>query len=124
MTTGSGSSIGPGFGFPARFKVEASNVPDFRSWRLIADRTSEDFANPRLASVAFEFGETARYIRVTATKLAPRQNDYNFALAEVEILGGPGDNLARGAKVTPSTCSLLSPACSVRRSCSAERKIR
>jgi Protein of unknown function (DUF1553)/Protein of unknown function (DUF1549)/Planctomycete cytochrome C len=94
------NGIGPGFGFPARFKVEASDDPDFRSSTPIADRTGEDLANPGLAPVAFDCRQTARYVRVTASKLAHRLNDYNFALAEVEVLGSPGANLARGAKVT------------------------
>ena len=38
-----------------------------------------------------------RYVRVTATKLAPRQNDFIFALAELEALDAAGKNLAAGA---------------------------
>ena len=94
------NNIGPGFGFPARFKVEASDDPEGRQAVLVADRTSEDFANPGLAPVVFEFGRPARYIRVTGTKLATRLNDYNFALAEVEVLDGAGTNLALGARVS------------------------
>jgi len=45
-------------------------------------------------------GPTARYVRVTATRLAPRQNDYNFALAEVEVFDPNGSNVARGARVS------------------------
>ncbi len=94
------NNIGPGFGFPARFKVEASDDPELRQPVTIADKTGEDFANPGLSSVAFDFGRPARYVRVTATKLAPRLNDYNFALAEVEVLDGAGTNLALGAGVS------------------------
>ena len=52
---------------------------------------------------------TGRYVRVTATKLAPRQNDFIFALAELEVFdaagqerrrrrGGDGARLDRGAR--------------------------
>lgn len=44
--------------------------------------------------------EKAKYIRVVATKLAPRQNDYILALAEVEVLDAAGKNLALNAPVT------------------------
>jgi hypothetical protein len=39
-------------------------------------------------------------VRVTVHRLAPRQNDYIFALAELEILDALGTNLARHAAVT------------------------
>ena len=45
-------------------------------------------------------GEAGRYVRVTATKLAPRQNDYIFALAELEAFDASGKNLAAGKPVT------------------------
>jgi hypothetical protein len=41
-----------------------------------------------------------RYVRVTATKLALRQNDYIFAIAELQAFDSAGRNLAAGAKVT------------------------
>jgi hypothetical protein len=96
------NKIGPGFGFPARFKVEASDDPLFGSGvSSIADRSGEDFKNPRLEPVAFDAKiRSARYVRVTATRLAPRQDDYNFALAEVEVLDPAGVNVAKGGKVS------------------------
>ncbi|NNM31113.1 MAG: DUF1553 domain-containing protein, partial [Akkermansiaceae bacterium] len=46
-------------------------------------------------------GEPVRFLRVTATKLAPRRNDFIFALGELEAIGGqPQENFAAGAKVT------------------------
>ena len=44
--------------------------------------------------------KTARYVRVTATKLAPRQADYIFALAELQVFDADGKNVALGATVT------------------------
>ncbi|MEZ6066823.1 MAG: hypothetical protein R3B90_14215 [Planctomycetaceae bacterium] len=45
-------------------------------------------------------GITARYVRVTATRLAPRKDDYIFALAEMELFDGAGLNRAAGRPVT------------------------
>ena len=36
----------PGFGFPIRFRVEASDDPTFAKADCVADQTKEDFANP------------------------------------------------------------------------------
>ncbi len=96
------NGIGDGFGFPVRYKVELSNDPDFRLpgvW--ITDRTAQDVANPKIQPQSLEVGGRAgRYIRVTATRLAPRQNDYIFALAELAAVGVDGKNLAASAAVT------------------------
>jgi hypothetical protein len=96
------NGIGPGFGFPARFKVEAANDPEFATdVNLIVDRTGEDQPNPKPAAVSLEAGNVvARFVRVTATRLASRQNDFHFALAELEILDETGRNLALGAAVS------------------------
>jgi mono/diheme cytochrome c family protein len=95
------NSIGAGFGFPVRFKIESANDADFKSGvTLVADETAKDFANPKLRAVSYPMVGSARYLRVTATRLAPRQNDYMFALAELEVLDATGRNLAAGAPVT------------------------
>ena len=44
--------------------------------------------------------KAARYVRVTATKLAPRQNDFIFALAELSVFDAEGKNVALGTTVT------------------------
>ena len=98
------NNIGAGFGFPVRFKVQMSNDVEFSSVETvftIADETKKDFANPKLTPVTFVVnGGSARYLRVVATKLAPRQQDFMFALAEVEVIDGDNANRAKGAKVT------------------------
>jgi hypothetical protein len=96
------NQIGEGFGFPVRFKVELSDDPEFKTGVFLAgDFTRQDVRNPRLQPQrADATGRTARHIRVTATQLAPRQNDYIFALAELEAFDSAGTNLARGAVVT------------------------
>ena len=94
------AGIGAGFGFPVRFKIEASDRPDSRNATLIHDQTDSDFPNPGLKVQEYSSDVTARYLRITAAKLAPRQNDYIFALAELEVFGAAGTNLARTARVS------------------------
>ena len=95
------AGIGAGFGFPVRFQVEVrpANAEDrSHSW---ADFTKADFANPGLTAVSLpNSGSTARFVRVTASRLVERQNDYIFALAELEIIDSSGKNVAAGAAVT------------------------
>ena len=95
------NGIGEGFGFPVRFKVELSDSADFAGAALVADHTSEDFANPKLKAQSLDAGgRTGRFVRVTATKLALRQDDYIFALAELDAITPEGTNAALGAAVS------------------------
>jgi hypothetical protein len=94
------NGIGAGFGFPVGFKVIASNRADFSRSQVLVDESGRDFANPGLVPIEHGVQSSARYIRVKATKLAPRSNDYIFALAELEVLDGNGNNRALKAKVS------------------------
>ncbi|HUG92635.1 MAG TPA: DUF1553 domain-containing protein [Planctomycetaceae bacterium] len=96
------AGIGAGFGFPVQYKVEISDAADFAADVVVAaDRTGRDVPNPGVAPQEIAAGGArARYVRVTATRLAHRQNDYIFALAELKVLGPDGVNLAVGAAVT------------------------
>lgn len=96
------NNIGEGFGFPVRFKVEiADNSVFTANVRMIADQRADDFPNPKITALSYDVnGEVARFIRVTATKLAPRQNDYIFALAELRVFDADEKNVAVGAGVT------------------------
>ena len=94
------NGIGAGFGFPVGFKVIASNREDFSRSQVLADESKKDFANPGLIPVEYSVQSSARYLRVTATKLALRSNDYIFALAELEVQDGTGKNRALKAKVS------------------------
>lgn len=93
------NNINAGFGFPVRFRVELrseSGTP--ASGR--GDFSSSDYPNPGLAPVTIKYDTpAARFVRVTATRLMKRSNDYNFALAEVEVFDNAGNNVAAGAKV-------------------------
>lgn len=90
----------PGFGFPLRFKVEASETADFASPVAVADYTQTDhgFRTDQTVEVAAN-AVTGRYVRVTATRLWKRLEDYAFALAEMEVYSG-GVNVATGKTVT------------------------
>ena len=109
------NNIGAGFGFPVRYRVEISNAADFNNKkeviaeRIVEDRTKSDFGNPGIAPVEIKLKRRAgRFIRITATKLARRLNDYIFALSEVEALDASGKNVALKTKVT-STDSIQAP---------------
>jgi len=102
--------IGGGFGFPVRFKIEVSDDPEFKTgvtlvWRKHDATFMNDFPNPGLkpfeSGTAGDDGVTGRYVRVTAVKLAPRKDDYIFALAEMEVYDSKtGPNLAVGRPVS------------------------
>ncbi|MEQ8788366.1 MAG: DUF1553 domain-containing protein [Pirellulaceae bacterium] len=96
------AGIGAGFGFPVRYRIEASNDPEFgREVQVLADYSERDVANPGVAPQRIEVEAVqARYIRVVATKLASRRNDYIFALAELRVLTPTGENVALGVPVT------------------------
>lgn len=97
------NGIGHGFGFPVRYRIEASDDANFANHvKLLIDHTSDDVENPGTSPQRYELTEVthARFVRVTATQLAERANDYIFALAEVTIESPTGDNIARGKQVT------------------------
>ncbi|MCP5527914.1 MAG: DUF1553 domain-containing protein [Verrucomicrobiales bacterium] len=98
------NGIGDGFGFPPRFKIELSDDPEFHDdVRLLADRTEADAPNPGVKPQRIEAaGGRGRFVRITATRLAPRQNDFIFALAEVRVFDQEGRNVALKATVTAS----------------------
>lgn len=94
--------IGAGFGFPVRYKVEVCDDQAFaRGAVTVADATQSDAANPGVVPQRLAAGgRRARYVRVTATRLAPRTNDYIFALAELSVLTPEGRNAALNKPVT------------------------
>jgi len=90
----------PGFGFPVRFKIEAADNPEMNSPTVLLDQTQSD--HPARTDTPFRLDVNsveARYIRITATKLWKRLDDYVFALAEMEVYSGE-KNIALGAFVT------------------------
>lgn len=96
------NNIGAGFGFPLRYKLEVSDDPEFRQGvTVVADRTATDVPNPGIAPQASEVGGKAgRYVRLTATRLALRANDYIFAVSELQVWTAAGANVALQKPVT------------------------
>jgi hypothetical protein len=97
------NGIGAGFGFPARYKIEVSDDAEFKTGvTTVVDRTEADTPNPGVAPQSVSPADAnGRYVRVTATKLAPRlPTDFIFALAELAVFSPDGKNLAAGAEVT------------------------
>ena len=92
-----------GFGFPKRFRIEASDEESFKNPILITNQTTSDYPNPGHVAVPFEAkGVMSRYVRVTATKLWNRKsgaNPFCFALAELEVISA-GKNAALQVSVT------------------------
>ncbi len=90
----------PGFGFPARFRIEVSDTSDFIQKTNIVDCTKADDASLWDIPTLFQFQDvTARYVLITATKLWKRNYDFVFALGEVQVESN-GRNVARGAIIT------------------------
>jgi hypothetical protein len=96
------NNIGAGFGFPVRFTVEVSDDVEFKNGVVkVAGKENADVPNPGTVPQTFATnGATARYVRVTAFKLAPRKDDFIFALAELQVFDSTGQNAAANGMVT------------------------
>jgi hypothetical protein len=94
-----GSHQGPAFGFPPRFKIEMSDDPEFKTSKMIRDETAADYPSPGDTVVmADAAGARAKHIRITATKLWKRTDDWIFALGEAWVIS-EGKNIASTATV-------------------------
>ena len=76
-----------GAGFPVRYKVEVSDDPAFATATTVIDHTDADQPNPGTSPVTVSADVTARYVRVTATKLYCAGASCNFRLAELGVYG-------------------------------------
>lgn len=106
------AGIGAGFGFPLRYEISISE--DGQNYRPVkssneAGSADEERPNPGIAPVEVACEPTTgRYVRVTAKKLAPRSNDYIFALAELQVFDDSGSNVA-AQKAVRSIDSIEAP---------------
>ncbi|MEM0926209.1 MAG: DUF1553 domain-containing protein, partial [Planctomycetota bacterium] len=97
------NNIGAGFGFPVRYRVEAADDASFQEGvRRLNDAANVDQPNPKTRVITIRGdGISFRYLRVTATKLRERRDDFIFALGELEVIDEESsENLARNATVT------------------------
>ncbi|MCR9197808.1 MAG: PSD1 and planctomycete cytochrome C domain-containing protein [Planctomycetaceae bacterium] len=90
------AGIGHGFGFPRELQVD---VLAGSNWKTIWE-SSTVHREAGVAAVTVPIGQDVTAIRVVATLLAPRKNDYIFALAELEALSEQSRNLADTATIT------------------------
>ncbi|MBP6963580.1 MAG: family 78 glycoside hydrolase catalytic domain [Armatimonadetes bacterium] len=92
----------PGFGFPVRYRIEASDDPEFKTPTVLVDRTDGDQPNPKEETVKLDFPAVdARYVRLTATTLYRRfDGDFLLAFAEMDVLDGSGRTVSRSAAVS------------------------
>src|SRR5262249_650210 len=91
----------PGFGFPARFRVDLSNDSLFVSRHTLVDHSLTPFPNPGSTPLALQnVNYSGRYLRVTAFPPSDKDSGYwFFALAELLAFSG-GKNVALESKVT------------------------
>ena len=97
------AGIGAGFGFPVRYRIEGSTAARRAAGEspvIVHDATATDASNPGIAPVMIPCSVTARYLRIVATKLATRQNDFMLAIAELDVRTSDGTNVAASAPVT------------------------
>jgi alpha-L-rhamnosidase len=93
-----------GYAFPIRFRIDISDDAEFGRRDNVAFFTGQDYPNPGLVPLMFEARKrTARYVRVTATKLWARGPGlpFVFTLAELQVFSGT-NNLAAGMAVEAS----------------------
>lgn len=90
------AGIGPGFGFPRQYRVEVSERHDFAGPRVVFDSAQQTSgaasSHPGRDRWIELDGRPVRTIRVTATELAPRRDDFIFALAELQALVPAGND--------------------------------
>ena len=99
------AGIGAGFGFPSRYRITCSDDPEMVKSTVIIDHTSTDVPNPGLKPLAYPAPAMAqgRYVRLTVTRLATRQNDFIAAVAEMRVLDAAGKNYAAGKTARASS---------------------
>ncbi|PYQ04227.1 MAG: hypothetical protein DMF82_11290, partial [Acidobacteria bacterium] len=88
-------------GFPRRFRVELANRADLTDATMVADETARDYGRWTVELKVPITAVTARYVRLTATRLSERDGKACLALSQVEVVSG-GKNVAVGAQVTAS----------------------
>ncbi len=79
-------------GFPARFKVQVADDPEFKAASTVADFSGADYANPHDEVGVFTAqGQSGRYVRLAATRL----RNQKLALSKLEVWSG-GRDVAQG----------------------------
>jgi uncharacterized protein len=102
----SGHDIWPypyGFGtFPLRFKIEASDQPDFAKATLIVDCTNSDYPDPQDQVTEYPAqGAMGRFVRLTVTRMraVPKSSTFAFSMSNIAVLSS-GKNIAERCPAT------------------------
>jgi signal transduction histidine kinase len=95
-----------GFGYPQQAQLELSNTADFSTAREVPGLRDTPLAgpppivNPGDNVMTYNTGgQSARYVRFTATQLFNANGQFNLALAEMQVWSG-GKNVALGKTVS------------------------
>jgi len=95
-----------GFGFPQQARLELSNTADFSTATEVPGLRDTPLANPPPIVnpgdnvITYNTGgQSARYVRFTATQLFNANGQFNLALAEMQVWSG-GKNVALGKTVS------------------------
>lgn len=98
------------YGFPRRFRVDASNDPLFADSVPLLDHTNDD-VSPVLAPWHIATHDVkARYVRFTATKLSPQpgmSSRFIFCLGEVLVFSGGRNVALHGDVLAPNAVETL-----------------
>jgi signal transduction histidine kinase len=93
--------VAEAYGFPLRFRIDASNDPLFAESTTLLDQTAADVIPALAPWFIVAKGVKARHIRFTATKLAAQPHEmrrFIFCLGEMLVFNG-GRNIALHAQV-------------------------
>jgi uncharacterized protein len=90
-------------GFPAKFRLEVSDDPQFKTSLVYFDHSREDFRDPGDETCTFSGKEvTGRYVRLTALKLRQQR----LAFTKMLVLSD-GKDIAEGCKTSDSVSGEL-----------------
>jgi hypothetical protein len=109
-----------GEGFPLRFKIEASDEPDFSRRQMISDFSNADFPNPGDNITRYAARDVrTRYVRLTATKLRPvkelvradvptgheirNRSQFTLTIAKIAVISSGRDVAERRAATADAT---------------------
>jgi signal transduction histidine kinase len=97
------------YAFPPRFRVDASNDPNFTRFKPVALFTSKDYRSEGFSPTIIRGGGIrGRYVRLTVTKLAEESGTHSFALSEIMVIRGV-HNIALSGTVTASNTVEIPP---------------
>lgn len=98
------------YGFPLRFRVDASNDPLFAESVTLLDQTAADVSTPLAPWHVSARGVKARHVRFTATKLAPQprsKSRFIFCLGELLVFSGGRNVALRSEVLAPNSVETL-----------------